>query len=403
MANTLNVGNGDWATKENSLLGYNSENGNYKPLPFDFTRASNGTFVNKSGLIETAANGVPRIDFLGNTKGALKLEPQRTNLLPYSSEINDTRWTGNYGGTGVEPVMNSSTELAKDGTLSACEWVFNTGSGTTISDQSSIYYSSIPTSVGVTYSFSVWVYSSLNNVEIQLRGAGSVYEKFTLTIGWNKITRIAEATSTSTLPIIGLRQSVNGTVNSNITVSLWGAQLEQGSYSTSLINTQGSAVTRVTDACNNGGNDQVINSTEGVLYLEAKVKTDTIFAANCISISDGTDANRLSIIMYGNLESIRSTMNVGGVNQFDFNLSSGYPQEQYYKIAVSYKVNDCKIFINGVKVGTNISATMPSLATFDRLNLDIGNNLYDFYGNIKDSKLYNTALTDAELIALTTI
>ena len=59
MANTLNVGNGDWATKENSLLAYNSENGNYKPLPFDFTRASNGTFVNKSGLIETAANGVP--------------------------------------------------------------------------------------------------------------------------------------------------------------------------------------------------------------------------------------------------------------------------------------------------------------------------------------------------------
>ena len=34
MAETLNLGtNGDWATKENSLLGYNSENGNYKPLP----------------------------------------------------------------------------------------------------------------------------------------------------------------------------------------------------------------------------------------------------------------------------------------------------------------------------------------------------------------------------------
>ena len=87
MANTLNVGNGDWATKENSLLGYNSENGNYKPLPFDFTRASNGTFVNKSGLIETAANGVPRIDFLGNTNGALFLEPQRTNLVTYSSDF----------------------------------------------------------------------------------------------------------------------------------------------------------------------------------------------------------------------------------------------------------------------------------------------------------------------------
>jgi hypothetical protein len=159
----------------------------------------------------------------------------------------------------------------------------------------------------------------------------------------------------------------------------------------------------VADACNNGANDQVINSTEGVLYLEGKVKTDAIFAANCIAISDGTDANRLSIIMYGNINSIRASMNVGGVSQFDFNLSSGYIQEQYYKIAVSYKANDCKIFINGVKILTDTSATMPSLETFDRLNLDLGQGLYDFYGNVKDAKIYNTALTDAQLKALTQV
>ena len=63
------------------LLGYNSENNNYKPLPFDFTRASSATRVNKDGLIETVGGGEPRIDFKDDSKGALLLEPSRTNLF----------------------------------------------------------------------------------------------------------------------------------------------------------------------------------------------------------------------------------------------------------------------------------------------------------------------------------
>ena len=53
MANTLKFGNGQWATGNGTALAYNDENANFKPLPFDFTRASSGTVVNQSGLIET--------------------------------------------------------------------------------------------------------------------------------------------------------------------------------------------------------------------------------------------------------------------------------------------------------------------------------------------------------------
>ena len=218
---------------------------------------------------------------------------------------------------------------------------------------------------------------------------------------WYRISLKADNTTTYTR---FYPSRTNGGVSGNTDLSFYlqYCGLESGSYPTSYIPTQGSAVTRLADVCNNGANDQVINSTEGVLYLEAKVKTDTAFAANCIAVSDGTDTNRLAIIMYGNINSIRASMNVGGVSQFDFNLPSGYIQEQYYKIAVSYKVNDCKIFINGTKILTDTSATMPSLGTFDRLSLDLGTGSYNFYGKTKDVKLYNTALTDAELQALTT-
>jgi hypothetical protein len=52
MANTLKFGNGQWATKVGSTLAYNDEGGNFKPLPFNFTRSTSATRVNKDGLIE---------------------------------------------------------------------------------------------------------------------------------------------------------------------------------------------------------------------------------------------------------------------------------------------------------------------------------------------------------------
>ena len=401
MANTLKFGGGQWATKEGSTLAYNDENGNFKPLPFDFSRSTTATRVNKNGLIELVGSNEPRIDFKDDANGALLLEPQRTNLIPYSSEINDTIWTDNFGGTGFEPVMNSSTELAKDGTFSACEWVFNTGSGTTSSDQSSIFYNSTPTSVGVTYSFSVWVYSSLNNVEIQLRGAGSVYEKFTLTIGWNKITRIAEATSTSTIPIIGLRQSVNGTVNSNITVTLWGAQLEQG-YATSYIPTNGSAVTRVAESCNGAGNEQVFNDSEGVLYVETKGFTDITPISKYIQLSKNGESifNNSLVLQHRDNGSLRVYVNGTATANILFNENIDFSQN--HKIAVLYKLNGYKLFIDGVE--KNLSGT-PVQTVFSGLNDfsfdNRGSNGWN--GNIKEVKIYNTALTDTELQQLTTI
>ena len=90
MANTLNLGNGEWARKTGQVLAYNSENDNYKPLPFTFDRASSATRVNKDGLIETVGINEPRIDFLNNSKGHLLLEPERRNIAPYSED--ETQW-----------------------------------------------------------------------------------------------------------------------------------------------------------------------------------------------------------------------------------------------------------------------------------------------------------------------
>ena len=87
MAQTLKFGNKTWATKVGSTLAYNDENGNYKPLPFAFTRSTSATRVNKEGLIEVVKSNVPRIDYTDTSDGCYFLEKAATNLITYSEDL----------------------------------------------------------------------------------------------------------------------------------------------------------------------------------------------------------------------------------------------------------------------------------------------------------------------------
>ncbi len=407
MSNTLNLGtDGNWATKENSLLGYNSESGNYKPLPFDFTRASSATVVNKSGLIETVQSGIPRIDFSDSTSGALLLEPQRTNLIEYSNL--KSGWSLLSGGS-----IAYDQTISPDGTQNASVLSGDGINGNSIYD--------FVTLSAQTYIFSVFAKQKDASI-ISLKGfsggaAGT--SKFNLSNGtidtvsvgqfsdekiedygngWYRCSVKITATSSGSKTLgFGGENSDSGEL-----FSLYGAQAEQGSYSTSLINTQGSAVTRVADVCNNGGNEQVINSTEGVLYAEiAPLSNDG--TNRHIGISDNSNANRLQVFFNTYPTTQVRTLNlVNNVKYFDMQ-SDVTLVNGYAKVAVKYKENDFALWINGVEAATDNSGLVWSNGVLDTLKFSDGDNASPFYGKTKDVRVYNTALTDAELIALTTI
>ena len=403
MSNTLKLGNGKWATGKDTLLSFSDTNNNYKPLPFSFSRASSGTVINKAGLIETVGSGEPRIDFKDNTKGALLLEPSRSNLVTYSEDT--TEWDKNE-----TPINTSNTTISPNGSQNADSVIVN-------STSEGFYDFSVGTvQSGTSYTFSIFIkyISGIETIRFGGSGGGfggdnnnvfnikngtvvSAASGNTLSVddygnGWYRLIATKTASSTATAAWI-----LYGNENAEIQYSAWGVQVEQGSYATSYIPTSGSAVTRVADVCNNGANEQVINSTEGVLYWEASALADD-GTDRRIALSDGTLNNYVSIGYSRFSGNIIAEMFSGGVIQTTDWGATGFSQTNNNKFAMSWGSGTMKFYINGVQKQT---ASVTSPIGMNNLRFSSGNGHLIMFSNTKDLRVYNTALTDQELITLT--
>ena len=155
------------------------------------------------------------------------------------------------------------------------------------------------------------------------------------------------------------------------------------------------------DSCNNGANEQVINSTEGVLYAEIKALNET-GGNRYISLSDGTDSNRI-LLRFQDTDKVGCFVRDASGSFAEITKTSASISLNFLKVAVKWKTNDVALWVNGVEVGVDSSFTTFNANVLNRLNLTGATTTTSqyFYGNVKDLKVYNTALTDSELQALT--
>jgi hypothetical protein len=400
MANTLKFGNGKWYGKKDTILAYNDENSNYKPLPFNFSRASSATVINKDGLIETVGSDMPRIDYKDDSEGALLLEPQRTNIIVQSNQF-DTTWSA----TNLTVI---SGQTGVGGSVDA--WKLN------LTDVNSRVQYNISTSGQK--SFSIYAKAgTLDFIRLFAAGGGNPSVFFNLSNGtvssqdvevnsaniknigngWYRCEMVYNETISSVRIYPAIADGDISQTSGDIYIQY--AQLEEGSYATSYIPTQGGAVTRLADSCNNGGNDQVINSTEGVLYSEISASISSDFKS--LSLSDGSSNGDDNRVMIGFQNSILyANVRVGNVYQFNENLTM--PINNKNKIALKYKANDFSLWVNGNEVRTSGSGSTFSDGTLKKIQFADGRPTTSvFDGNVKDLRVYNTALTDQELQALT--
>jgi len=403
MANSFNLGNGNWAQKTEKLLAYNAENDNYKPLPFDFDRASTATRVNKEGLIETVATDEPRIDFLNNSKGHLLLEPQRTNLVTYSEDL--SQWVASSG------IQLTSGQLGVGNSNDA--WKI----------QRSLAYDNIRSIISFTSTSTVSVYAkkgSYNFLRIAISGIAEqcYFDLENGVIGtttnlissdikyinndWYRCSMTFN-NSSGTGVYIQPVETDGGIGNSGTGhIFVQYPQTEEGSYATSYIPTSGQSggVTRSAETCNNAGNSTVFNDSEGVLYVEALLKdTGTFKTVARITATDTSTSDGLWIYFRSD-NKIQSVLRVGGVDQTSI-LSNTQTTNEYYKVAFKYKQNDFALWVNGTEVAPDTSGNTFSADTLSKLGFILSTDINPFIGNVKDVRVYNTALTDAELIALT--
>jgi hypothetical protein len=327
----------------------------------------------------------PRVDFSLPGCPNLLLEPQRTNLVFYSEDFSNAYWTKQ---AGITATYNTTETLSPDGTYNATKFV---GNGTTGVLKTSI-------SVSGVVSRSVYLKSVTGTTTATFKEPNTnVPSPITLTITneWQRFEMIGDNGS-----------SLQGLQIDDITsdgIYMWGAQLELGSYSTSYIPTTSASVTRNADVASKTGISSLINSEEGVLYAEIKgfISQDTIEPNRYITLTNGTSNERVALLLGGNNNQLRAII-YSSTQSMNLSFTTSLNDvKQFNKLAVKYKSGDYAFFVNGVKIDGSIITNAFPANTLTKLSFDVGDGTQQFRGYAKDVIVYNTALTDDQLEALT--
>ena len=346
-------------------------------LSIERSGACDITITNISVIEITNDTDIPRIDYTTGF-GSWLLEPQSTNLIPYSEDFS--------GWNSYQATSNTTTSP----------------SGSTVyflDFEDARMYPTTSISSSTTYTSSI--YLKANKVaNVKIRNARNEDTVISLTTDWVRyeVTAISNSSSTNAL-LIDARFS-EGLGASGLEIALWGAQIEALSYATSyIVSNSGSTTTRSAETATNSGNADLINSTEGVLYAEISALADDL-TNRSISISDGSTNNRVNILYADATNQIRVIVVVDGSTKFDQNYNVNSITD-IHKIAVKYKADDFALWVDGVERATDTSGTIFTQDTLNELAFNIGGNLFPFYGNVKELAVFKEALTDAELESLT--
>ena len=329
----------------------------------DFTRASTATRVNEQGLIESIATGVPRIDYTGGGCGKLLLEPQRTNYITYSNYDAST-WTQ----TTASISINSAT--SPDGTTNA-----HTATRTSGSTQR-IGVAAFSATVGQPYTNSIYLRKVSGSGLVRLIDINNTPTTFTLTTEWVRYSVTAIAVASTQRLYVEMTQ--DGDV-----IEFWQGQIENGSYSTSLIPTTSTAVTRVKD-----------ETSTTIIPTMTGVSEFTWFF-------DNTDMDVLvSVVVYMQLNLSGGALRYYSTNGGRFRGSTYFGDVPAKgKVAVKCDGTTLSMFKNGVKSASTLASALGTFVNFSGFN----QGGETFSGGMQSMILFPTALSDDEIIALTTI
>ena len=324
-----------------------------------FTRSgATATRVNASGLIAAVPANTARFDFDPTTlvcKGLL-IEEARTNIVIQSDALNSGAYATSNATVGTNAVVSP------DGTQNA-ETVTSGAVGTGLifaisallpvtpaTDYTVSFYAKNISATYVVYGVlkvtptAAWIVDiadSANNYVSQINGSTWTRIKFTFNSG----------TATS------INLYVAAELPATQSLSLWGVQLEAGSFVTSYIPTNGTTVTRNADVA-------VMTSTNFSSWYTATTGAAVVWAIP--QVVTGTRP----LIQFDDTTALKTIALRGNATDPELYIVNTTTQAQIdagtivantaYKLSGAWNTNDCSAAKDGGTVGTDTSATIPA-------------------------------------------
>lgn len=364
-----------------------------------------GATTGLAGILEDS----PRFDYSGGAScPSLLLEPSRTSLYQYSEYIFNFQGTNTFNAANSPEGVSNAVLLTK--TSASDQFVNMSWSGSSLSPSTDytmslfVKYNGYDVDVRYEYNnFNDW--GKGWNALFQVRSSGvtaSTTASCTSDVkdygnGWYRI--IVNVTTASSITPTASSNLVRIIGASADEVLIYGAGMEQGSYPTSYIpNHSGGSVTRNADDCGGAGTSSTFNDTEGVLFIELDTSKNASPAQ--IAINDGTYDNRIIFEVRPDAAFIKALINSRGTNVYDVSVSAS--PSTAYKVAIKYSANDIAFFVNGVKeTSTTTTTAMPTGLSDLSFTGKENDGALRFIGNVKQTLVFNTALSDNQCIALT--
>ena len=393
-----------------------------------FTRASNATFFDASGVLQTASNNEPRFDHdpaTGASRGLL-IEEARTNSIRNSQAGGSTNGVIGSGGVmptnwGISSVLTAtglSREVIGTGTSNGFAYIDVKISGTNTSGsavnigfgfESGLQIAALS---GQTWTSSAYValvggsFSGAASLAVSVveRNSGGIFlnqSVVSILSATSTLTRFAVTRTLSEATTAFVNPAIVGSVNNGSTVDftlrIAAPQLEQGAFPTSYIPTTTAEATRSADSAVVAPISGFYNQSEGTLFAEGSARGGSL--PSLASLDDNTANERIQLRRNISVSQAQFLVSDGGTAVVNVNTGSWTSDTAAQKLILAYKADDCAASFNGASVVADTSASMPQATQF-LIGNGANSNLIN--GHLRKIAYWPKRLSNALLEQLTT-